>query len=162
MGDYIIGFIFVIALSLLFYSIGAVSTNKNKSDGYKLMIGYLIYSFFIGAFGMIVQLFNIPWKIYLYIVILTLIGTTLYVVYQIKFRKKKIFDNGIKEYFKNNYFLFVVTILLMIVFLFSYNALWFNNHLDDGYYLTKIADLPYVSNPYTFNYSTGFSRSIYI
>ena len=94
MGDYIIGFIFVIALSLLFYSIGAVSTNKNKSDGYKLMIGYLIYSFFIGAFGMIVQLFNIPWKIYLYIVILTLIGTTLYVVYQIKFRKKKIFDNG--------------------------------------------------------------------
>ena len=156
MRDYIIGFIFVIALSLLFYSIGAVSTNKNKSDGYKLMIGYLIYSFFIGAFGMIVQLFNIPWKIYLYIVILTLIGTTLYVVYQIKFREKKIFDNGIKEYFKNNYFLFVVTILLMIVFLFSYNALWFNNHLDDGYYLTKIADLPYVSNPYTFNYSTGF------
>lgn len=156
MRDYIIGFIFVIALSLLFYSIGAVSTNKNKSDGYKLMIGYLIYSFFIGAFGMIVQLFNVPWKIYLYIVILTLIGTTLYVVYQIKFREKKIFDNGIKEYFKNNYFLFVVTILLMIVFLFSYNALWFNNHLDDGYYLTKIADLPYVSNPYTFNYSTGF------
>lgn len=156
MKEYIIGFLFVIALSLLFYSLGSVIINKEKSDGYKLMVGYLIYSFFIGLSGMIVQFLNIPWKIYFYIVILWMIGIILFIVYQVTIKHKKIFYDGIKGYIKNNYFLFVVTILLMAVFILTYNALWFGNHLDDGYYITKIADLPYVKNPYTFNYSTGF------
>lgn len=156
MKEYIIGFLFVIALSLLVYSLGSVIINKEKSDGYKLMVGYLIYSFFIGLSGMIIQFFNIPWKIYFYIVILWMIGIVLFIVYQVIIKHKKIFYDGIKEYIKNNYFLFIVTILLMAVFMLTYNALWFGNHLDDGYYITKIADLPYVKDPYTFNYSTGF------
>lgn len=57
--------------------------------------------------------------------------------------------------FKKNYFLFVISFALIFVFLLQFDLIWINNHLDDGYYLVKIATLPYLENPFTTTYATG-------
>lgn len=44
--------------------------------------------------------------------------------------------------------------------LFCYFRLyWYGNHLDDGYYLTKVATLPYEENSFRMNYSVGVEKT---
>lgn len=158
--EYLSGFIFVISFSFFIYSLGVVLVDNNECDGYKFFIGYICYSFFVAIGGIVTQILDLPWFLFM-IYLLIEIGIFLcFIIYKVHFKKKKLFLNGIKGYFCNNYFLFIILAILMIIVVIDYKGAWFNNHLDDGYYITKMANYPYVKNPSTFNYSTGFQGEI--
>lgn len=40
----------------------------------------------------------------------------------------------------------------MFISVISFSVYWLNNHLDDGYYLSKIVKMPYLDTPYSYDY----------
>ena len=103
----------------------------------------MVYSSLIAIAGIVMQLANVPWNLFaLYVGVLWcfVLGFSLY-----KSKKDSISFSpvGIKEYIADNWYLYIVSIILVVILAFYYAGFWLGNHLDDGYYITKVATLPY-------------------
>lgn len=148
--------IFLVA-TFLYYGIGQTISKKKNDFSYNYLLGYFIFTFVAAVPGIIVQFLRLPWMVYCVYYI------SIIIVF-LAFAIKKIIANGTfsKEkfisFFKENYFLFLVSfILLFISFLYVW-LFWANNHSDDGYYIGKIAEFPYMEDPFTTNPVNGFSE----
>lgn len=153
--DYIIGFLFFLISIVFFYFLGTALRKKTESFSLSLLVGYITYSFFIALFLIPIQVFHFSWNLAFEITIIIFLLSCAFIVYSIV-KQKIIFTKSIFiELIKNNYFLFVISFALISIFLLQFDLIWINNHLDDGYYLVKIATLPYIENPFTTIYAAG-------
>lgn len=159
LSQYFIGGILIVFFSFGFYAIGNVTVQNYKSDSLKIVVGYLEYNFVVAVGGILIQILNLQWIYFCLYMIFVILFFSVFVFIKTKKYKIKLFPLGIKNFVKKNYFLFIVTGILMFLVLFNFVPLWYNNHLDDGYYLTKVATLPYLNEPFRTNYSTGFLDS---
>lgn len=148
--------IFIVA-TFLYYGVGQTISKRKNDFSYNYLLGYFIFTFVAAVPGIIVQLLRLPWMVYCVYYILV---SAIFLVFIIK----KLVANGefSKDKFisfcKENYFLFLVSfILLFISFLYVW-LFWANNHSDDGYYIGKIAEFPYMEDPFTTNPVNGFSE----
>lgn len=155
MKEYLVCSLFWLLFVLLLYYFGNSLNGGKKSVAHNLISGYLVYSFFIAVVGILMQLVNAPWEIFaLYVGGLwcAIIGFSLY-------RHKKnglsFCIMGIREYFVSNWYLYAISIFLIVMLAFYYAGFWLGNHLDDGYYITKVATLPYSEIGSNLNYSVG-------
>ena len=151
MWDYIGGFLFLLWMITLCYLLG-YAVNKTHIFSKNLLTGYILYSFLIAIGFVCVELIGLPWKIaliYFFIVILLIL---IFIVYSFKKYELKISKATIKDLIQENYFLVIVVLLLLLISVFSFSIYWLNNHLDDGFYLAKIAKMPYTENTYDWNY----------
>lgn len=153
--DYLIGFLFFFLSIVFFYLLGSSLRKKTESFSLSFLIGYISYSFLIALFLIPVQIFRFSWNLAFVITIIIFLLACVFIVYSIIKQKISFTKNTILEKIKNNYFLFVISFALVFVFLLQFDLIWINNHLDDGYYLVKIATLPYLENPFTTTYATG-------
>jgi hypothetical protein len=48
--------------------------------------------------------------------------------------------------------------VLVGLLFFYYKGFWLGNHLDDGYYITKVATIPYTDGNYSMNYAVGVAK----
>lgn len=151
MWDYISGLLFLIWMIALSYLFG-FSIRKEHNFSTNLITGYIGYSFIIGLGLMVIELFNVPWMFALIYFFLTIIFILFYIIYSIKKNKLKITKEDIKNLFQENYFLFIIVLILMFISVISFSVYWLNNHLDDGYYLSKIVKMPYLDTPYSYDY----------
>ena len=156
--EYFIGAIFMIAFCFYLYMIGTIVINETEKYSYKLVIGYLIYSFFVAVFGLVVQIFSLPWKIFAIYMIILILFSTILCIYRIKKYKIQVLPHKLKKFIYNYWFLILLTLFLMILTIFHINAYWFNNHLDDGYYINKMVMLPHIENAFKVTPGTGFIR----
>lgn len=154
MYDYIVGLLFYVVFILFLYIVG-LSVLENKSEPYCFFVGYIIYSVLIGVGGIVIQQFNVSWNIFLFYLIFIVFVLLIFSIYQIKKKKINIFLKSFKEFFKNYWFLFIISIVLVIISLSYQDWLWLNNCLDDGQYLNKMATLPYIDNPFITSPPTG-------
>lgn len=161
MVDYLKGIIFVIFHITLMLLIGTTIKNK-KSAPVRIIIGYIFYNVIIGVFGVFLQFFQLPWKIYYYFVILVNIALLLLSVIVIRRKHYAVFEEGPSHFVKKYWFVLFVAICAIATVSFYNIELWYNNTTDDAYYLVKMAALPYVKDPYKIFISTGtpakFSR----
>ena len=153
--SYIVGIPLILFLILYFYSFGSVLTKNSDSFTKNIVIGYIIYSFLLAIFIIPIQLLKMKWQYSLISFCIIIIGTISFTAFRLYKHKLNLFYGSFKIWIKSHYFLFVITIVLMLIYLLQYDLIWINNHLDDGYYLVKASTLPYVQNPYAMNYSTG-------
>lgn len=158
MREYIICIAFWMFFTVLLHMLGRILTKGKRSEAYALTTGYLFYSFWIVVGGLITQLINLPWilfAIYLIAVWVILAGYILY-----KERKSPVgfFTVSAKEYIKQNWTIYAVLAVFVGMLFFYYKGFWLGNHLDDGYYITKVATLPYTNTGYGTNYSVGVSK----
>lgn len=151
MWDYISGLLFLIWMIALSYLFG-FSIRKEHNFSTNLITGYIGYSFIIGLGLMVIELFDVPWMFALIYFFLTIIFILFYIIYSIKKNKLKITKEDIKNLFQENYFLFIIVLILMFISVISFSVYWLNNHLDDGYYLSKIVKMPYLDTPYSYDY----------
>lgn len=155
--EYIKCGLFFVAFTIGIYIFGSFISNGKSSWAQRFVKGYFVYSFFVAIFGMTIQILNLKWKIFEVSIILLFLLIFLYCSYCWLKKEKKI--TKINTFLKNNWFLIVITLFLMGLTCFHYIGYWFNNHLDDGYYINKIAMYPYVSNPFRMVPATGFAKN---
>lgn len=154
MYDYLAG-LFVLIIMILFSFMLGTAIRKKVHFARNTITGYLIYSFFVSLFFIPIQLFKLSWYFALIIFILIIITLLSYIIYI--FNKERNLIVEIKNYpfLKNYWLLFVIVGILIVLSVLNVGLYWLNNHLDDGYYLTKITTLPYLENPFSFNYAVG-------
>ena len=152
--DYLVCSVFFLCLTILLYMLGrAVEKEDNISEN--LICGYVLYSFGVAVGGIILQLLNAPWilfEIYIGIIWLSII---FYIIYNRK--KVKYFDIDFKKYISENWVIYGVCIILVFMMCFYYAGFLLGNHQDDGYYITKVATLPYSQIGGNYNYTVGIN-----
>lgn len=159
MKEYLICSLFWILFVVLLYYLGNAINGGKKSVAHNLITGYMVYSSLIAIAGIVMQLANVPWNLFaLYVGVLWcfVLGFSLY-----KSKKDSISFSpvGIKEYIADNWYLYIVSIILVVILAFYYAGFWLGNHLDDGYYITKVATLPYSEIGNNINYAVGIENT---
>lgn len=154
MWDYISGFIFLIWMIIICYLFG-YSIRKEQHFTKNLLAGYIGYSFIMAIGLIVIELLDLPWKIALTYFFILVLGIVLFIVQSFIKNKLRITIKDFKHFIKENYFLFIIVLILLFISFISFNVYWLNNHLDDGYYLSKIVKMPYLDTPYSYNYSVN-------
>lgn len=155
MYDYCISLIFFVFFIAFLYSLGSVLVSEDACLPYRFVCGYLIYSFIIAIGGIIVQLFNLSWYLFLFFTIITIVCLLILIIYKVKKQNIELFPEKITDFVKKYWFLFIICVILLFIYLAYSEWIWLNNCLDDGFYLNKIATLPYVDNPFVRTPATG-------
>lgn len=154
--SYIIGAAAIIFQVLLFLAVGMAFRKDRKNYQINLITGYIIYSFFIVLIGISAQFLDLEWRFFAYGMAVVIFILIAYVVFTFRKTGIKLTKDFFVTYLKENYVLYITALLMTLICMLSYNAHWFGNHLDDGFYLNKVAIYPYINHPFRTNPSTGF------
>ena len=159
MKEYMICFLFWGCFIVLLYCLGRALFPQKNHRSESLLLGYLGYSAAVSAGGIVIQFLNLKWmyfEIYMVLVWCVILG---YIVYRVKKKKVRLFQGTLADLLKENWVAILVCVILTALLLLYYNAYWYGNHLDDGYYITKIATMPYNATGFRTNYSVGVGKS---
>ena len=157
--DYIKGICFLVFFITFIYHLGKTLCKNSSSYGYNFLVGYIVYTVLQALGGIVVQYFKIDYAIYqgyMIVIVLLLIG---FIVYKKEFDYQHIKENII-QHFKKYYMFYGISLILLLLNLMAVNYLWLGNHQDDGWYLLKVAQAPYLHGNYDINYATGFSSPL--
>lgn len=159
MRDYIICTLFWCTFIIYLYLLGNSVDLKKECQSIKFVKGYLVYSFFSAIGGIVTQVFKMNYLVYnfyMIIIILITLGSIIYIG-----KKRKSFISGsLKEHILCNWFLVIPTIILCTMLFCYYRAFWYGNHLDDGYYLTKVAVIAQGNGDYISNIPVGMGNGV--
>lgn len=156
MWGYFIGSILTLFSAISFQLFGICILKNQKSYSFSFIIGYIFYSFLVAIGGIPIQILNLPWMTFYWYMIIILIGIVIFICFNFYTRKVILKKEEIVNYIKENWFLYIGAILLLGFALTHISIIWLNNMSDDAYYLTKMATLPYLENPFRTDYTTGF------
>lgn len=153
--SYLKGTIFVIVYALFLFITGnAILIKKHKSMPLKILVGYLINTFFLSIGGMLTQFFLLPWRIF-FIYVLVFDGLCLVISLLLLFKNRDILTFSIKEFFKNYWvLLFCLIVLALLTPLYSVQF-GFNGYRDDAYYITKMFVYPHMDHLYYREFTDG-------
>lgn len=153
--SYLKGTIFVIVYALFLFITGnAILIKKHKSMPLKILVGYLINTFFLSIGGMLTQFFLLPWRIF-FIYVLVFDGLCLVISLLLLFKNRDILTFSIKELFKNYWvLLFCLIVLALLTPLYSVQF-GFNGYRDDAYYITKMFVYPHMDHLYYREFTDG-------
>lgn len=159
MGEYIVCTVFWLAFTIMLCVFGMTLLEGKKSVPFCFAAGYLVYSFFVAVGGIAIQLVNLPWKIFAFYMAVLWVGIFIFCGFERKRVREKKTRRGLLNYLKEHWVLLAVCLFLCGMLFFYYNAFWYGNHLDDGYYVTKAATMPYNSTGFRTNYSVGTAQA---
>lgn len=157
--EYILGTLFWSIFTVFIYAIGNVLIEQDKCQAYKFVAGYVLYTVVMAIPAIVVQFFNFPWVVYeAYMLFMILIFIGLIIWH--KKKKGYFFSCNICEFLKDNFMVIVVCMALAFMLFFYFRMFWEGNHLDDGYYVTKVATLPELETGFRTNYAVGVQSSV--
>lgn len=138
-----------------FYWIGRIIDKNTNDFSYLFLLGYFFFTSLSAIFGMAVQIFALSWKLYYYyVIVLIVVFLVLFFVYKDRIRLN---FSEIRSLIKNHYGLVLLSFILLAISFQNVWLFWANNHSDDGFYLSKIADYPFMADPFYTNMANGFS-----
>ena len=149
--NYLKGIVWIIIFSFYLFTIGTAIFPKKKAP-YRFIAGYIVYLSASAIVGIPLQVFNGEWKIFYYYEIIFLSISFLLSIIWIFKRKIDLFEKGMISHY---WFVFLPAIAMIFISLFYNHYYWFNEATDGGFYLTRIATLPYIKNPFITNSSVG-------
>ena len=154
MYDYLMCTLFWILFVAVLLILGRTVNVGKQTLAADLITGYCVYSVCIAVGGIILQLVNVRWIFFAFYVMVLWIAMLIFIVTKGK-KNLAVFKIDLKKYLKENWVLYIVCAVLIIMLCCGYAGLWLGNHQDDGYYITKVATLPYGNIGGNFNYSLG-------
>ncbi len=158
MKQYLLCLCFWAVFTVFLYGFGNVLAPQ-KNHSYKLVMGYLVYSFFVALGGIPLQLLNAPWICFAaYMGLVWIFIVAVIVLGQVKFRIK-IYDFHLKEYICENWMLYIISAVMIAMLFFYYAGFWLGDHQDDGYYINRVANLPTMTLGGNFNFAVGVENS---
>lgn len=159
MYNYFVGGLFLFSSILFFYLLGIAILKHNQSLPKNILVGYLVYNLMIAIVLIPIQLLVLPWSFACVYVVLLSISCFIFSIIRIKKYKIKLIEVSLKHMIKKYYFLIILAILLFFIFLMQLDLIWINNHLDDGYYLVRIATLPFEDHLFSVTHATGLTEN---
>ena len=148
---------FIVSVVFVFLLGTALFYNKNKNESARIVYGYIIHEFLIAIIGIPVQLLKLPYIIfYLYVIVLDVV-LLIFSIYRIKKYNIKLLSDKPLNVIKNNWFIILVLALLMLMSVAYIGNYWMGNMQDDGYYVNKVAILPFSNQPFTTVPATGYN-----
>lgn len=154
--DYIICSLFWSCFVIFLYLLGNSFASSDEENSVKFILGYLYYSFFVAIGGIVIQILNLSWSIFSIYMTLLLFGVCIAIF--ISSKHKLNLNKNVFSFFKECWFTIFLCLILGAMLFFYYRSFWYGNHLDDGYYITKVATLPYESSGFNTNYSVGIEQ----
>ncbi len=158
--DYIKSFLFLIFFITMLQVLGKKVSHRDRFT-LNLIYGYLAYSLIQMIGAVFVQLFKIDYIVYkIYMILFVML--CIYIMYE---EWKNSYEKDdirqiIKQHFSKYYLLYIISFGLLACALMMTNYLWVGNHQDDGWYLLKVAQAPYLGNQYDISYATGFHSDL--
>ena len=149
--NYLKGMAWIIIFSFYLFTIGTAIFPQKKAP-YRFIAGYIVYLSASAIVGIPLQVFNGEWKIFYYYEIIFLSISFLLSIIWIFKRKIDLFEKGMITHY---WFIFLPAAAMIFISLFYNHYYWFNEATDGGFYLTRIATLPYIKNPFITNSSVG-------
>ena len=139
--DYFFGMLFVVGFLIIIPAFGKRLTRNSYSYSFSLIIGYVVYTFlqFIGGF--FTQLLELQWLFYCSYMMVLILGIAAFSYVRIDLKKCFI---QIKEHIYHYWFMYFVACLLVVFSVMNTPGQMLANHLDDGYYLTRVALTPFI------------------
>ncbi len=158
MKQYLLCLCFWGLFTIFLYGFGNVLAPK-KNHSYKLVIGYVVYSFLVALGGIPLQLLNMPWICFaIYMGLVWIFILAVIVLGQVKWGIK-IHDFYLKEYLRENWMLYIISAVMIAMLFFYYAGFWLGDHQDDGYYINRVANLPTMTLGGNFNFAVGVENS---
>lgn len=155
--DYVLVILFFIILGLFYYFFGtAILKNKEKVESTRVITGFLFHTFPLVIIGIIFQALRFEWMIYYYITLIWFIICILFILYTMKNKNIKLFRVELQRFIKQYWFFIVIIIVFAITLLCNAGRIWADNLTDDGYYLVRIANLPYLDKSFSYNVTSGY------
>ncbi|MDH6367903.1 MULTISPECIES: hypothetical protein [unclassified Breznakia] len=155
MYNYFICLIFPVFFVVFLQFFGAAVSKNIKSYHSNFIKGFILYTFINACFGIPLQIVNGKWIYYFIFEILLLLSILVFIIISIRKKRIDLSTISFKEYVSNNIVLFIGAIIIVFFTLQFPEMLWKLNNTDDGYYLSKIASLPYEKTPFSTNPETG-------
>lgn len=149
--NYLKGIVWIIIFSFYLFTIGTAIFPKKKAP-YRFIAGYIVYLGASAIVGIPLQVLQGEWKIFYYYELILISVSLLISVIRILKRKISLFEKGMISHY---WFVFLPAIAMIFISLFYNHYYWFNEATDGGFYLTRIATLPYIKNPFITNSSVG-------
>lgn len=159
MWDYATSIVFYALFIWMLYALGNVIIKTERDQTVKCVAGYLAYSFCVALIGIFVQLLNIKWKLFATFMLILLAGIIIVIIIT-KRNRGALFTCSLQEYISNNWFIYFLTAILCFMMLFYFRSFWYGNHLDDGYYVTKVATVAYDGGNYRGNFAVGLGNGL--
>lgn len=158
--DYAITILFYLLLGLFYYIFGFSISHKYKlQESTEVLIGFFIHTIFLALIGILFQILRLEWQLYFYISIFWFISCLVFSIYNIRRSRMQLFKSGFLSFIKK-YWFFVLMIIIFVICLFcNAGRLWADNLTDDGYYLVRIANLPYANNSMMVDNITGLKTT---
>ncbi len=158
--NYLITILFFIFLGIFYFLLGtAVLKDDNKLETTKEIIGFIIHTLLLAIVGIVFQALQIQWKLYAIFTIVWTLCCIVYSIYIIKEKKLKVFNNGVNAFIRKYWFFLVLLIIFSATILCNAGRMWMDNLSDDGYYLVRIANLPFMNRTFAYDVTTGFKVS---
>lgn len=155
------GTLFLVLYMALMYIIGAGFTKKEGAYTRHFVIGYLIFSCFVGLGGVPIQILNLPWIIFAMYLLAVIVGLLVCSLLRLRAARIPLIDAGeMRVFFRSQWFVLVVALVLSYAMLANITYIWGNNSSDDGYYLSLVATLPYSPNNFYTNPASGLSSNL--
>lgn len=158
--EYFKGIFFLISYIFLMYIFGTALISNDETAPKRFVVGYISFAAIIAVVGIPIQLLALSWKIFMCFLCILIIGTLIFSIYNIYKQKKQLFYGNLKEFIKKYWFLILIPVLLVIISSICFDWYWLNNCLDDGYYVNRIATLPYIKNPFATIPGTGLLNNV--
>lgn len=161
MSNYLIGILFTAFYIAYMYFLGGAVVKQDRSYSYQFLIGYMVFSFFVGIGGIIIQVMNLPWRLFAAYLAIVYLGLAIFALTTYIRRHNTGYVRSDRHPFRSQWFIGFTALALTLVMLTTITYLWQNNSLDDGYYLSWVSSVPYNSETGFFtNPSTGFQMTL--
>lgn len=158
--DYVITVIFFVILGFFYFLFGtSLMKDDLKLESTKVIFGFICHTLPLAIIGIIVQLLKLQWKLFFIYAIFWTIWCICFSIYIVKKRKLKLFEKGIAEFIREYWFFLILIAIFMVALSCNAGRMWADNLTDDGYYLVRIANLPYMSNCFSYEVTTGFKSN---
>ena len=102
MQDYIVCILFWIIFTVMLYLFGKAVDREEKSVSGNFITGYLLYSFFVAAGAIPMQLANLPWMLFAVYMGILWVGIVGVILYTAKKKKFRLYSIRVKEYISEN------------------------------------------------------------
>lgn len=158
MKEYLICLMFWMIFVVVLYALGTAIVKTYESMSCNFLVGYLAYSFLVAIGGIIIQVVNAPWLSFAIYMIVIWISILSFIFYSF-IKRKALTKVRLLQYLHEHWLLLLICLFLVFLLFFYYRAFWYGNHLDDGYYITKVATMPYNATGFRTNYSVGVEKA---
>lgn len=158
--NYFIGALILLILVPLYQLFGMSITKTNEKHTYSFVVGFFAYTAIAAVIGIIIQVLDIKWIVFLGAMIAMWLAIIGFIGWSIKEKRIVINKAFFISYFKTEVVLVLCAIVILFFSLQFPNYFWSNNLTDGGFYINRMANLPYIENALTTDVITGLPMAL--